>query len=502
MLPSSAQFPGIALRTLWPTAELHGVRDLRATSCSGDSRAVLPGDVFVAMDGAEYDGHEFAAHAVARGAVAIIAERPLPLCGVPVCVVGDSRRAYGELCHALAGEPAKNLKVIGVTGESGKTTVALLVAAVLEEAGFRAGLLSSLGWHDGIESHPPRTLTAPGIAGALAEMQANGCTHAVVEIPSGALADTRLAGLELAGACVTNLTSEHSGAAVARSCMAAASFFARLAGDGFAVLNTDDPTIARLSERVDRPALTVGLGADAQVTATPIEQLKSEQTFLLSAGSDSAVVRTFPVGQHHISNCLIAAAVGLAHGIELATIVRGLEQVRHIPGRLERIECGQSFGVFVDGVRSARSLAHSLSVLRRVTTGRLICVLGGDQLATDRHRLRLGRAAEAGADLAIVTCGADGAEDGSPLAEQIMAGFEQPALAELVPNRARAIARALASAEDGDTVLIATSGSELGMSDAGSNSDDRQIARRLLYNIDPFDSDARSDDAWMPIGNH
>ena len=120
----------------------------------------------------------------------------------------------------------------------------------------------------------------------------------------------------------------------------------------------------------------MGIESPAEITAVPVEQCISEQTFLLTAGSETVPVRTQMIGTHHIYNCLAAAAVGLAYGIELTTVVRGLESVGHVPGRLERIECGQPFGVFVDFAHTPDALTGVLKTLRQVTSGRLICVFG------------------------------------------------------------------------------------------------------------------------------
>ena len=138
---------------------------------------------------------------------------------------------------------------------------------------------------------------------------------------------------------------------------------------------------------LDGPALTVGIRTAAEITAVPLEEFASEQTFLLTAGSETIPVRTRMIGRHHVYNCLSAAAIGLAYGIDLPTVVRGLEAVECVPGRLQRIECGQPFGVFVDFAHTPDALIGCLKTLRQVTTGRLICVFGagGDR---DRQNAR------------------------------------------------------------------------------------------------------------------
>src|SRR5262249_47633006 len=145
---------------------------------------------------------------------------------------------------------------------------------------------------------------------------------------------------------------------------------------GFAVLNADDPVGSELLSAVAGPALTIGIENEAELTATIIDRHASEQTFLLSAGSDTAAVRTRIIGDGHVYNCLMAAAVGLLYGISLTDVARGLERLERIPGRMERIECGQPFGVFIDYAHTPDALASVLQSLRAVTAGRLFCVFG------------------------------------------------------------------------------------------------------------------------------
>ena len=140
--------------------------------------------------------------------------------------------------------------------------------------------------------------------------------------------------------------------------------------------------------------LTVGIRTAAEITATPIEEFLSEQTFLLTAGSETIPVRTRMIGRHHVYNCLTAAAVGLAYGIDLPTVVRGLEAVEYVPGRLERIECGQPFGVFVDFAHTPDALTGCLQTLRQVTAGRVICVFGAGGDRDRQKRPLMGRAVE------------------------------------------------------------------------------------------------------------
>ena len=348
--PDLGQF--VSLRRLLPEAEILGADDIAISGCACDSRQVREGELFAALVGSQHDGHDFVAEAAARGCAAVLSDRPATDLTVPWCLVPNARATYARLCQTLAGNPSRQLKLIGVTGTNGKTTTSCLIAGILKAAGYRVGVLGTLGYLDGRIVEPAVHTTPPPerLAKLLARMVANECTHAVMEVSSHALDQSRVAGASFDATCVTNVTHDHLDYhANLRAYQAAkGKLFDHLAEEGFAVLNADDPGSAGFLRSLDCPALTVAIDHAAEIMATPVEQFPSEQTFLLTAGSETVPVRTQMIGTHHIYNCLTAAAVGLAYGIELTTVVRGLESVGHVPGRLERIECGQPFGVFVD----------------------------------------------------------------------------------------------------------------------------------------------------------
>ncbi|MEX0676259.1 MAG: UDP-N-acetylmuramoyl-L-alanyl-D-glutamate--2,6-diaminopimelate ligase [Pirellulales bacterium] len=478
------------LRELVDGAPFAGNADVRVASCSCDSRACRPGDLFVAISGTRVDGHDYALEAVARGAAAIVAERPLAA-GVPVCVVPDSREALGQICQALAGRPSRRLRVIGVTGTNGKTTTSQLIASVLAAGGYRAGVLGTLGYSDGIEAAPADLTTpaAPVLAHWLARMVSAGCSHAVVEISSHAIAQRRIAGLELAAACLTNLARDHLDyhETLLNYHGIKSRIFERLGPAGVAVINADDPASLEYAPLIPGGVLSVGMRRPANVTAALVERCKSEQTFLVTAGEATAAVRTAMIGDHHVSNCLVAAAVGLAEGIDLPSIARGLENVTRVAGRLERIECGQPFGVYVDYAHTSDALAVALATVREVTAGRLICVFGAGGNRDSSKRPLMASAVERRADVAIVTTDNPRYEDPRAIAAEVIAGFERPGEARYVPDRAQAIHYALSLATADDSVLVAGRGHEAYQIAGGERRplDDREVARRYLYNLEP-----------------
>ena len=383
------------------------------------------------------------------------------------------------------------LRIIGVTGRNGKTTTSCLIAGVLAHAGHKVGLLSELGYFDGedVEYAPEATPQPDRLATLLARMVRNGCSHAVMNVSNRALAQSLDAGVCYDAACVTNVARDHLGDITPMDYRPAGSrLFDHLRDEAFVVLNVDDPLAPGYLRQIDGPALTVGIDSPAEITGTPLEQFPSEQTFLITAGSDTMPVQTRMIGRHHIYNCLTAAAVGLAYGIELPRIVRTLEAARHVPGRLERIECGQPFSVFVDFAHTPDALAGCLQTLKTVTQGRLICVFGAGSGGDESQRPLMGRAVEQDADAAIITSGNPRDKEQTAIMQDLLYGFENPNHAQIIPDRIAAIQSALSLAQRGDCVLIAGKGYEtLEIEDEENLSpDDRQIASDWLYEVQPF----------------
>jgi UDP-N-acetylmuramoyl-L-alanyl-D-glutamate--2,6-diaminopimelate ligase len=482
----------LSLRRLLPGAEFPGADDILVAGCTCDSRRVGPGDLFAGLPGSRRDGREYLGQAVANGCEGVLLGQAAAGLPVPQCVVSNPREAYAQVCQALAGDPGDKLKVIGVTGTNGKTTTTCLVAGILTAAGYQVGLLGTLGYLDGrvIEAASLTTPPAEELATWLGRMLHNGCSHAVIEISSHALQQGRVAGIRLDAACLTNVTRDHLDyhRTLGRYRSAKRRLFDHLSDGGFAVVNVDDPVSAGYLGRIDGPALTVGIQSAAEITATVLEQQISEQTFLLSAGSETMPVRTEMIGTHHVYNCLVAAAVGLTYGIDLPTVVRGLEGAGQVPGRLERIECGQPFGVFVDYAHTPHALAGSLRTLRGLTAGRLICVFGAGGDRDRRKRPLMGRAVELGSDLAVLTTDNPRTEDPEAIIRQVLAGFRRPEAVEVLPDRAEAIHRGLAAAGPGDCLLIAGKGHEdcqiIGEQRVAF--DDREVARQWLYDVQPY----------------
>jgi len=478
----------VSLRVLLPHAVFYGADDIIVQTCSARAQHCLRGDVFVAVVSEDEDGHDQVETAVENGATAIISEKPLPT-RVPVCVVPDSREAYGQVCHALANSPSDRVKVIGVTGTNGKTTTCLLIKAILQEAGAKVGSLTSLGFDNGYDDqswdHP--TPNPSIMADMLSRMQFNGCTHAVLEASSEGLVKQHLAGIEIDVAAFTNIRQNHISlhGSARNYYRAKRKLLKYLRPTGVAIFNGDDSNCQRILNKAEVPALAIAVHGVGDITASIVERHKSEQTFLLSAGNESVPVCTRMIGDHHVYNCLMAAAACLVYGIDLRTVARGLESLESIPGRMQRIECGQGFGVFVDQAHTHDGLAVALKTLRRVTHGRLICVLGAGAATDPANRPLLGRVAERGSDVSLITSSSKGQSTESEIIHDVVDGFGRPAKAHIIPNREAAMRYAFHQAEVGDTVLIAGQETHRLFTDhvEQATSRDADVAKGLLYEL-------------------
>ncbi len=456
-----ASVGGLSVRELLPAARAVGGTDIRVTSCCGNWRECRPNDLFVAVEGPGEDGHDFAQAAIDRGAAAIVSERLLAV-STPQFLVEDSRVAFGAICHALAGNPSRLVRTIGVAGTDGKTVTSLLIDSILRQAGKTCAAATSLRRADDLWDldSPEFPNNSPSIAHWLANAAAAGRTHAVLEISSLTLAQHGLAGTLLDVAVLGNIRRDHLSFHGTEENYrdVQARLLNYLRHDGTVVLNADDPQSRPLVDRLDYPALTFGIHQPAEITAKLLDRQLGEQTFLLTAGGDSAVVSTVMLGKHHMYNCLTAAAVGLSQGIDISTIVAGIERVGQVPNRLELLPGEQPFSVWLDSGRRPSQLAAAIQTIHQETPGRVWVVATVDDRGGKDHHHCLGQLLDRTADrVALTQDRAEPCYDYETM-HQVLDGFEKPERAMVIPNRWRAIQWALSQAAPGDAVLIAGDG--------------------------------------------
>jgi len=452
---------GIPVHEILPHAKLIGAQTVGVSSCCGKWDECQPGDLYVAILDVESDGHDYCPQAIERGAKAVITER-LVATSAPQILVPDSRQAYAKICHALAGSPSERIATIGISGSVGKTVATHLVHSILQAAGHSPGRLSSLGSLTGKESQniPQQEFNPPQLAQQLSDMVINECSHAVIEVSARNLAKRKFEGVALDVAVLTNMRDDDIDFHSSRDNFKRSQLriLESLKPNGLAVLNLDDPISHFSVESLTRPVLTFGMHQDANVRGQLLDRLSGEQSFLLIIGSESVPVRTATIGDEHIYNCLCAATVGLALGINIQTIARGLEEGSKLPGRMERVECGQDFGVWIDTAKTPVQLATALRTLKQVSKGKVWCVCSIAEGQTREHRRRMGEILERTADKVVVSRDSvDSMIDYEPM-HQMFDGFEEMNKVRLIPNRFRAVEWVLEQAGSDDAVLIAGCG--------------------------------------------
>jgi len=449
---------------------VEGSLDREVTGIAYDSRRLTPGMLFVAVPGRNVDGHDFINNALERGAVAVVCERNgfMPQRATKI-KVADAREALAQLSVAFYQNPSSKLKVIGVTGTNGKTTVAFMVKHILETAGIRTGLLGTIRYEIGDRVIPAQRTTpeALEVQQMMAQMLKAGCQACVMEVSSHALEQKRVQGVEFDVAIFTNLTQDHLDyhGTMDRYYAAKKKLFTQPSGGKkrAAVINIDDAFGTRLAQ--DHPyqvRLTYGIDQAAELRATSI-QLGREATRMTVETPRGRFSCALPlIGRHNVYNALAAVGAGLVLDVSLEIIQRAVPTFPPVPGRLENVALGQPFAVLVDYAHTDDALLNVLKTLREITPGRLLLVFGCGGSRDKGKRPKMGAVAAKWADHSIITSDNPRKESAAAIASQIEAGYRSVRSdgCRVELDRRRAIEESIRSAAAGDTVLIAGKGHE------------------------------------------
>lgn len=484
-------------------ARLSGKPDALVRRLSADSRDIRPGDLFACIRGAHADGHDFALRAVRAGAVAVLADREVPgleAAGAGVVTVDRVAPALQQLAPRFYNHPSLQLRMVGVTGTSGKTTVTHLIRSIVHAQPAapgrpsEAGLIGTIRHEFAGRAVPSHNTTPPAwdLQALLRQMADHGCDTVVMEVSSHALAQGRAEDCEFDVAVFTNLSREHLDFHGSMEEYAAAKqkLFARLAQPGLktgpkhAVVNADDPAGARMAQAAAGAGiLTYGLKNRALITADEVRLTPKFTAFTLVTPQGRAAVRLPLLGQYNLANALAAAAAGLALGASVRAIKRGLESVAVVPGRLDRVPGPQPFTVLVDFAHKPDALEQVLSAVRRFTDKRVIVVFGCGGDRDPGKRAPMGEIAARLADEVVLTSDNPRSEDPQAILAQIGTGCRKAGKScRVEADRTRAIRLALSLARRGDTVILAGKGHETYQifKDKTVAFDDRRVAAREL----------------------
>jgi UDP-N-acetylmuramoyl-L-alanyl-D-glutamate--2,6-diaminopimelate ligase len=463
-----------------------------------DSRAIKEGDIFVAVKGTVYDGHDFIDQALANGARYIVCQKDKS--SIETIIVDDSAEAAAVLAQARSGNPASRLTNLAVTGTNGKTTVAYLVRSCIQKAGQKCGLIGTVIYDTCSPNSSESILTTPDcltIAAGQQEMVKNGAKFMVIEASSHALSQNRLAAVSFKAAAFTNLSGDHLDYHKTKEDYLAAKsrLFSALLPDAVAVLNKQSLETASIARQTAAKILWYAIDEPADITAHIESMDISGTVFTLKHAGQTSIVRTSLPGLYNVGNCLAAAGLCLAAGLDLETIAAGLSAQQTIPGRLEKIDWPGDFSVIIDYAHTDDALRNVLSTLKPLCRGKLRVVFGcgGDRDRTKRPRMA--HVAEQLADFIIVTSDNPRTEKPDDIIKDIIAGFtsrfsvstsmEHPASGIKIviePDRKKAIELAIETAGKDDIVLIAGKGHETYQIIGTQKFDfsDKQIAEQCL----------------------
>jgi len=457
-----------------------------------DSRKVGVGDLFVALRGYSLDASKFVGFALKAGARAIVTEKDFNSSpGVSKILVDDTRSAMSIIADNFYGHPSRKLKVIGITGTNGKTTIAYLIENIVKAAGKAdAGVIGTINYRFKGKVFPALN-TTPGpmiLHGMLAEMAALKIGYAIMEVSSHSLDQGRVDNVLFDIGIFTNLTSDHLDyhKTTANYFEAKKRLFDKLKTKGRAVLNMDDKKVASLKGSIKPMTITYGIKNKADVTAKNIALSMDGTRFTVHAPGMSFEMRIKLIGIHNVSNVLAAAAAAIALEIPKEAIIKGIESVEKVPGRLEAVEAGQPFKIFIDFAHTEDALFNVLNLLREVTERRIVTVFGCGGNRDRTKRPLMGKVACEYSDHVIVTSDNPRFEEPEDIIDEIESGIKGKfSNYDIVTDRKEAISKALGLALKDDVIVIAGKGHEHYqiIKDKAMPFDDREVALSILKKL-------------------
>lgn len=471
--------------------KLFGSATTEIAGISYDSRTVRPGSLFVAISGLQKDGHDFVYEAAQKGAVAILTERAFPDLALTQIVVDNTRYALGIASANFYDHPARKLRVLGVTGTNGKTTTTYLVKGILEQAGYRVGLIGTIQTMIGSMSLESARTTPESLdlQCLFAQMVAEQMDFVIMEVSSHALELHRTVGITFAGALFTNLSQDHLDfhLTMEEYFGAKAKLFDGL--ESPAIINIDDPWGVRLQSLTAANVYSYGVEAGADFRAEKIQLENGGVSYILSSKAGQIPISLKLTGYFNVYNSLGAAALCFSQGVSLEDIRSGLQMIPGVPGRFERVANDKGLSIIVDYAHTPHGLENILHSARQLMPeGRVILVFGagGDRDTTKRPLM--GAIAATMADLIIITSDNPRSEDPVAICSSIEKGLLQTnpdADYTIIIDRRTAIKRAVELATPDDLVIVAGKGHETYQESAQGriHFDDREEVRRIIKEL-------------------
>ena len=435
--------------------------DLEIHEVRYDSRAVRPGDLFVAIRGYATDGHKYIDKALAQGAAAIVCEQAPA--GVPAVVVENSRRALAEIAANRFGHPADSMVMLGVTGTNGKTTTNNRAKHVLEDAGHKVGLIGTnqnlIG--DEVIETERTTPESYELHALFARMRDAGCTHVIMEVSSHSLVLDRVHGIRFAVGAFTNLTQDHLDFHKTMEAYRQAKAILFTISDK-GVINLDDPAAKAMLADAKCPCMTFSCDKDAaDLTAKNIALHADGVSFVATTRDELARVKLPIPGHFSVENALTALGIVLQLGLPLADAARSLATATGVKGRVEVVPTDTDYTVLIDYAHSPDGVENVLRAVRGFAKGRVVALFGcgGDRDRTKRPKM--GKIAADLADFCIVTSDNPRTEDPQAIIDDILEGMKDSKTPmQVIVDRPEAIHWALAHAKKDDIIVLMGKGHE------------------------------------------
>ena len=445
-----------------------------------DSRAVRPGDLFVAIRGYATDGHQYIGKALEQGAAAIVCEEAPA--GVPVVVVENARRALAEIAANRFGHPADSMVMLGVTGTNGKTTTTYLVKHMLEDAGRKVGLIGTnqnlIG--DEVVETERTTPESYELHALFARMRDAGCTHVIMEVSSHSLVLDRVHGIHFAVGAFTNLTQDHLDFhKTMEEYRKAKALLFTISDKG--VINLDDPAAGAMLADAKCPCLTFSCEKDAaDLTAKNLKLHADGVEFVAATKGDLARVKLPIPGHFSAENALTALGIVLQLGMPLADAAKSLATATGVKGRVEVVPTDTDYTVLIDYAHSPDGVENVLRAVRGFAKGRVVALFGcgGDRDRTKRPKM--GKIAADLADFCIVTSDNPRTEDPKAIIDDILEGMKGTKTPmQVIVDRPEAIHWALAHAKKDDIIVLMGKGHETyqEVNHVKHHMDEREIVR-------------------------
>ncbi|EWM55260.1 UDP-N-acetylmuramoyl-L-alanyl-D-glutamate--2,6-diaminopimelate ligase [Ruminococcus flavefaciens] len=449
------------LRDLIENNAVTAIGDTEISSVTDDTRKVTEGSLFVCVKGGSFDGHTAAAEMLEKGAAAVVCERDLGL-GDRQIITENSRKLYGQICSAWFGHPEKKLKMIGVTGTNGKTTITNVIKYILMKNGHKTGLVGTIQNEIGEEIlHTDNTTPmAYDFMGLLAKMADAGCEYVVMEVSSFGLCQYRIGSSYFDVAVFTNLTQDHLDYHKDMEDYYQAK---KMLFDicGCAVINSDDDYGRRLYGETVCTKRSFSVKGNADYYADGIKIKSTGSSFWFCSGDKSHLVKTRMPGMFNVSNITAAIAACLEAGLTIDNIIPAIEEYNGVKGRCEVIPTGLDFTVICDYAHTPDALENILRSVKEYTENDLICLFGCGGNRDAAKRPKMAQAAAKYADKLIITSDNPRNEKPEAIIDDILAGVkDKPVNYDVVTDRREAIFHALKIAEKGDIIVLAGKGHE------------------------------------------